>query len=36
MVLGVVHSVLSFKKFEHFTAEAFWFLVQDWRLSLQE
>ena len=25
MALGVVHSALSFKKFEHFTAEAFWF-----------
>ena len=25
MALGVVHSALSFKKFEHFSAEAFWF-----------
>ncbi len=25
MALGVVHSALSFKKYEHFTAEAFWF-----------
>ena len=25
MASGVVHSALSFKKYEHFTAEAFWF-----------